>query len=520
MIQAVEARELTELLHMLPAESWRAESSTPRAGTKIDLVTPDSRECRAGAMFVAIPGTRQDGAAYIPAAVRAGASCIVAGTRHPEAGAVPVIVTPNPRQFLSLISQAFFGFPARRMKMIGITGTSGKTSTAYMVRRLLQGIGLRSVMIGTTGYVMPDDEVFPPDALPATTPEPFLLNWYLDHAVHAGASAAVVEVSSFALAFERVFGMRFDCGVFTNFSQDHMGYHGSMQAYLAAKQRLFSSLDESAVAVLNADDPAFGAFREAAVKPRIETFSLRADADLCGSNVQSRGGRTAFDVRSRDGDSAHVALAIGPAFQASNCLAAIGAVRAVMPGCALSDVTHALAEPLYIPGRYERIDCGQPFEVIVDYAHTPEEFAALFAAVAPTVHGSMVAVFGSVGADDREKRPIMAHLAEQACRWSFVTVEDPRRENASIAIRDIVTGFSTSRFTVLDDRREAISQAVAAAEPGDAVLILGRGHETVMYYEHDDVVLDDRQEARRALQALGYNGSVLDMESAGGTHDF
>jgi len=520
MIRNVEARELTELLHMLPAESWRAESSSPLAGIKIDLVTPDSRECRAGAIFVAIPGTRQDGAVYIPAAVRAGASCIVAETGHPEAGTVPVVVTPNSRQFLSLISQAFFGFPARRMKMIGITGTSGKTSTAYMTRRLLQGIGLASAMIGTTGYMMPDDELFPPDVLPATTPEPFSLNWYLDHAVHSGARAAVVEVSSFALAFERVFGMRFDCGVFTNFSQDHMGYHGSMQAYLAAKQRLFASLDESAVAVLNADDSAFNAFREAAARPRVETFSLRVDADLCGRNVQSRGGMTTFDIRSRDGDNAHVALAVGPAFQASNCLAAIGAVRAITRTHALSDLTRALAEPLYIPGRYERIDCGQPFEVIVDYAHTPDEFTALFAAVAPTVRGGMVAVFGSVGADDREKRPVMARIAEQACRWSFVTVEDPRREDASIAIRDIIAGFSGNRFTVLDDRREAIRQAVAAAGPGDAVLILGRGHETVMYYEHDDVVLDDRQEARRALQALGYDGGAAGTKPAGGTRDF
>jgi UDP-N-acetylmuramyl-tripeptide synthetase len=518
MIHTVEARELTELLHMLPAGSWRAESSSPAAGVKIDLVTPDSRECRAGAMFVAIAGTRQDGNAYIPAAVRAGASCVVAETEHPELGMVPVIVTPNARQFLSLIAQAFFDFPARRMKMIGITGTSGKTSTAYMVRRLLQGAGVQSVMIGTTGYVMPDGEFFPPDALPATTPESFALNWYLDHAAKAGARVAVVEVSSFALAFERVFGMRFDCGVFTNFSQDHMGYHGTMEAYLAAKQRLFASLDESAVAVLNADDPAFDAFRKAAAGTRIETFSLKGDAGLCGQNVRSLEGRTTFDVHSRDGDSAHVVLAVGPAFQASNCLAAIGAVRAIVPSSALSLLTRVLAEPLYIPGRYERISCGQPFEVIVDYAHTPEEFTALFRAVAPTIHGSMLAVFGSVGADDREKRPIMARLAEQACRWSYVTVEDPRREDASLAVHDIVAGFSGKRFTVLEDRRVAIRQAIAAARPGDAVLILGRGHETVMYYEHEDVALDDRQEARRALQELGYGGTANAHQSAGGTH--
>jgi UDP-N-acetylmuramoyl-L-alanyl-D-glutamate--2,6-diaminopimelate ligase len=516
MIRGVEARELSELLHMLPAGSWRAQRSSPLAETRIDLVTPDSRECRRGAMFVAIPGTRVDGAAYISAAVRAGAACVVAETEHPEVQGIPVIVAPNPREFLSLVSQAFFGFPAQRMKMVGITGTSGKTSTAYMIRRLLQGIAVPSVMIGTTGYVMPDGEVLPPDALPATTPEAFALNWYLDHAARGGARVAVLEVSSFALAFDRVFGMRFDCAVFTNFSQDHMGYHGTMQAYLAAKQRLFASLDEVSVAVLNADDPVFSAFSEAARRPHIETFSLKGDAGLRGGNVVSRGGRTTFDIRSRDGDSAHVVLSVGPAFQASNCLAAISAVRAIVPDCGLEALSRVLAEPLYIPGRYERIDCGQPFEVVVDYAHTPEEFTALFEAVRPTVYGGMLAVFGSVGADDREKRPMMARSAEKACRWSFVTVEDPRGEDASIAVQDIVAGFSGEHFTVMEDRREAIRGAIGAAEPGDAVLILGRGHETVMYYEHEDVAFDDRQEARRALHALGYVGNSADVKPSGG----
>ncbi len=516
MIRGVEARELTELLHMIPAECWSIGRSSRIGKTMIDLVTPDSRKCRTGAMFVAIPGTRIDGATYIPAAVQAGASCVVTAAEHPEVQTVPVIVTPDPRRFLSLVSQAFFGFPAQRMKMIGITGTSGKTSTAYMARRLLQGIGVPSVMIGTTGYVMPDGEVFPPDALPATTPEAFALNWYLDHAIHAGARVAVLEVSSFALAFDRVSGMRFDCGVFTNFSQDHMGYHGTMKAYLEAKQLLFRSLGESSVAVLNLDDPAFPAFRDAAGTSRIETFSLKGDADLRGENVVSHGGRTAFDIRLKSGDSAHVVLSIGPAYQASNCLAAIGAVHALWPDRALDGLTRVLSEPLYIPGRYERIDCGQPFEVVVDYAHTPEEFAALFEAIKPTIRGDILAVFGSVGADDREKRPIMARIAEHACRWSFVTVEDPRREDASIAVRDIVAGFSGDHFTVLEDRRDAIRRAIASAKPGDAVLILGRGHETVMYYEHEDVAFDDRQEARLALRILGYAGDSAGAKLDGG----
>lgn len=512
MIRAVEARELTELLHMLPAGSWRAEDPISLAGIRIDLVTPDSRECRTGAMYVAIAGTRVDGATYITAAIQAGAACIVAEADHPECVGVPIIVSPNPRQFLSLISQAFFNFPSRRIKMIGLTGTSGKTSTAYMIRRILQGVDIPSVMIGTTGYAMPDGEVFPPDSLPATTPEAFALNWYLDHAVRGGARVAVVEVSSFALAFDRVFGMRFDCAVLTNFSQDHMGYHGTMEAYLEAKLRLFTALDESSVAVLNADDPAFDVFRKVTTRPRVETYSLKNGADLSGGNVCSQGGRTTFDVRARDGEGAHVVLSIGPSFQASNCLAAIGAAHAILPEFGLDRLTQVLAEPLYIPGRYERIECGQPFEVIVDYAHTPEEFSTLFDAVGPSVSGGMLAVFGSVGADDREKRPIMARIAEKSCRWSFVTVEDPRREDASIAVRDIIAGFSGKHFTVQYDRGEAIREAITAAKPGDAVLILGRGHENVMYYEHEDVVFDDRQHARETLRALGYVCDATDTK--------
>ncbi|MCX6097326.1 MAG: UDP-N-acetylmuramyl-tripeptide synthetase, partial [Caldiserica bacterium] len=373
MKSVVEERELSELLHMLPPGSWDPTRSSLGRGALISLITPDSRECVPGAMFVAISGSRLDGASYIASALSAGAVCIIAEAEHPEVQNVPVVVVVSCREFLSLVSQAFFEFPARRMKMIGITGTSGKTSTAYIVRRLLQGLGIASVMIGTTGYVMPDGEFFPPDALPATTPEAFALNWYLDHAVRQGAQVAVVEVSSFALAFGRVHGMRFDCGVFTNFSQDHMGYHGTMDAYLAAKLVLFRSLDESSVAVLNADDPAFAAFSDAAGRSQVRTFSLEREADFRGDDVVSAMGRTTFQVLARDGATFAVDLSIGPAFQASNCLAAISAVYAIEPTCNLGKGVQSLAAPLYIPGRYERIDCGQPFEVVVDYAHTPEE---------------------------------------------------------------------------------------------------------------------------------------------------
>jgi UDP-N-acetylmuramoyl-L-alanyl-D-glutamate--2,6-diaminopimelate ligase len=501
---AVDERELGELLHMVPPASWDPKRSSLGQRTLISRVTPDSRECGPGAMFVAISGTRLNGASYIASALRAGAACVVAETEHPEVQDVPVVVVSSCREFLSLVSQAFFNFPARRMKMIGITGTSGKTSTAYIIRRLLQGLDIACAMIGTTGYFMPDGEFFPPDALPATTPEAFALNWYLDHAIRQGAQVVVLEVSSFALAFGRVHGMRFDCGVFTNFSQDHMGYHGTMDAYLAAKLRLFTSLDEGSVAVLNADDPSFAAFRDAAGRSQVKTFSLEREADLRGDHVVSTMGRTTFQVLARDGATFDVELSIGPAFQASNCLAAISSVHAIGPTCDLGKAAQSLAAPLYVPGRYERIDCGQPFEVVVDYAHTPEEFSALFNAVRPTVRGDLLAVFGSVGADDREKRPIMARLAEEACRWSFVTVEDPRHEDASIAVHDIEDGFTTDHFTVIEDRRQAIRSAVAAARPGDMVLVLGRGHETVMYYEHEDVVFDDREEVRLALCDQGY----------------
>ena len=510
---AAEERELMELLHMLPPGSWDPDRSSLGRRTLINLVTPDSRECLPGSMFVVISGTRLDGTSYIASALDAGAACIVAEVEHPEVRDVPVIVVSSCRRFLSLVSQAFFNFPARRMRMIGITGTSGKTSTAYMTRRLLQGLGISSVMIGTTGYIMPDDEFFAPDALPATTPEAFSLNWYLDHAAQQGAQVAVLEVSSFALAFDRVHNMRFDCAVFTNFSQDHMGYHGTMDAYLAAKLRLFTSLDENSIAILNADDPSFPAFRDAAARSHVTTFSLGGQADLRGEHVVSAKGRTTFQVVAPGDVAFDVDLSIGPAFQASNCLAAISSVYAIEPTCDLKKAISALAAPLYVPGRYERIDCGQPFEVVVDYAHTPEEFSALFRTVRSTVQGDLLAVFGSVGADDREKRPIMARLAEEACRWSFVTVEDPRHEDASIAVRDIQSGFTTDHFTVIEDRRQAIRSAVAAARPGDMVLVLGRGHETIMYYEHEDVTLDDRDEARLALRDLGYSCGTESRQS-------
>jgi len=500
----VQKRELLELLHTLPPGSWDPEGSSLHANARIGLITPDSRYCGSDTMFVAVPGTKVDGASFIPDAVRAGASCIVAEHGHPEVQSVPVVVVPNARQFLSLVSQAFFNFPARHLRVVGITGTSGKTSTAYMLQHMLRALSIPSVMIGTTGYFMPDGEVFAPDALPATTPEAFALNWYLDRALKLGAKVAVIEVSSFALAYGRVHGMHFDCAVFTNFSEDHLGYHQTMDAYLKAKLKLFTSLEEGSVAVLNVDDPAFHDFESAAKRSLVRTFSLNRPASLRGEEVISSMGKTTFRMTVDGRDLFEVELSVGPVFQASNCLAAIGAFQAIEPARSLEEAVHSLALPLYIPGRYERIDCGQPFEVVVDYAHTPEEFTALFSAVRPHVEGDLLAVFGSVGADDRKKRPIMAHLAEEACRWSYVTVEDPRREDASIAMRDIERGFLTDHFSVIEDRRQAIRKAISAARPGDMVLVLGRGHESVMYYEHEDVAFDDREEVRLALHGLGY----------------
>ncbi len=506
-----EPRKLDELLGALPSGSWDPGRSFVPGSITVTSITPDSRSCSAGCMFVAISGTHQDGEAYVGAALERGASCVVSRNDHHElrgpASRTPVIVTERPREFLSLVSQAFFGFPARELRMIGITGTSGKTSTAYISRSLLEASGIPCVMIGTTGYSMPDGEVFPPDTLPATTPEAFALNWYLHEAVRRGARVAVMEVSSFALAYDRVFGMRFDVGVFTNFSQDHMGYHKTMEAYLAAKLRLFQSLDHQATAILNADDPAFPQFRAACARPSVLTYSLKAPATYQASHIVSAQGATAFDLAVDRRQAIPVRLSLGPAYQASNGLAAIGAVHAAEPSLTVSSLAASLTRSIYVPGRYERIDCGQPFEVIVDYAHTPEEFSALFDAVRPTVKGSMIAVFGSVGADDRKKRPVMAHLAEEFCRWCYVTVEDPRHEDASISVKDIVAGFVTDHFTVINDRRSAIQAGIAAAQPGDAVLVLGRGHEQVMYYKDKDVFLDDREACRSALEALGYHAA-------------
>lgn len=500
----VQKRELLQLLHMLPSGSWIPGRSSTGLDPWVELITPDSRDCSPNAMFVAIPGTRVDGASFITQAIGSGACCIVSEDEHPEVQNVPVIVVPNAREFLSLSSQAFFDFPAHRLKMVGITGTSGKTSTAYLLRHMLGAAHIPSVMLGTTGYFMPDGEVFAPDTLPATTPEPFRLNWYLNRALTLGAEVAVLEVSSFALAFERVYGMHFDCAVFTNFSQDHLGYHRTMDAYLAAKLILFASLEEGSTAVLNADDRTFSRFAAAARHSLVRTFAIEHSADLMGEDIVSSHGTTRFQMTVDHRELLDVKLSIGPAFQAANCLAAIGAFQSVEPAISLQNVVRSLALPLYIPGRYERIDCGQPFEVVVDYAHTPDEFAALFSAVRPTVKGELLVVFGSVGADDREKRPIMAHLAEENCRWSYVTVEDPRHEDALISVRDIERGFITDHFSIIEDRRDAIQAAMGAARPGDMVLILGRGHETVMYYEYEDVPLDDRQEARQALHSLGY----------------
>jgi UDP-N-acetylmuramoyl-L-alanyl-D-glutamate--2,6-diaminopimelate ligase len=522
----IQSRRLVDILQTLPSDCWSEERSGSVGDIVVEHITPNSQSCREGSLFVAIRGTRCDGAAYIPEAVRRGAVCVALEEAQAtqlagqESTSVPVLYVKDSRRFMSILSQAFFDYPARRLSVVGITGTSGKTSTSYITQRLLECAGIPCAMLGTTGYFMPDGEAFPPDTLPATTPEPFLLNEYLHEALRRGAQVAVLEVSSFALAFERVSGMSFAVAVFTNFSEDHLGYHHTMNDYLMAKLKLFTGLAGESTAVLNADDLAFPAFKDACTTGHIVTYSSTGLADLRASNIKSERGRTTFSLSLEDGTCFPVDLGVGPAYQVSNCLAALGAVRAVAPAVGIRQMTAGLARDIYIPGRYERIVCGQPFEVIVDYAHTPEEFTALFSAVKSVITGDMIVVFGSVGADDREKRPRMAQLAERACRWSYVTVEDPRGEDAGIAVADIVRGFETGRYSVLKDRRDAIRAAMALARPGDAVLVLGRGHEQVMYYQHDNVRFDDRDECRSALSELNYpSGPRLARQTDGDAGD-
>lgn len=460
----------------------------------------DSRNVRAGTLFFAVPGVHVDGHDYAAVAVKDGAIGVVS-EREMEGLDAPQLVVDRTRRALADAADAWYEQPSKELEVIGITGTDGKTTTSFLAVELLRAGGRRPGLIGTVAADIGDERL--PNEDRNTTPESLELQELLARMVEAGNESVVMEATSHGLALERTRNCRFDVGVVTSVTSEHLEFHGSLEAYRRAKARL---VEEAPLAILNTDDDAFAFFRERA-RDRVLTYGIDADADLRATELVADAAGSRFTLVAPDWRG-EVTTPMPGRFNVSNALAALAVAHA--EGVAWPVAVDALARTMGVPGRMERVDAGQPFAVVVDYAHTADSLGKVLRMLRPVTRGRLIAVFGSAGERDPTKRPAMGRVSAELADVTVVTDEDPRLEDPR-AINEAIAdgarsagGVDGESLLVIDDRREAIARAMAMAREGDVVLLAGKGHETSIFYGADKLPWDDREVARDALAAAGW----------------
>lgn len=442
----------------------RAPASRPA----VDHITADSREARLGSLFLAVPGSRADGHAFVAAAVRLGARAVVV-ERHVTDDAAEILVRDG-RQAAALAARAWHGDPSRDLRLVGITGTNGKTTSTALVRHLL-GSADDAGSIGTLGAFDGRGGDVPSTAGALTTPGPVDLQATLAALRDRGVRTVAMETSSHSLDQGRLDGLAFHAALFTNLSRDHLDYHGTMAAYLAAKLRLADLLLPGGPCVTNADDPAWEAIPPGAGRL---TFGLSAAADVRAEQVHLVAGGSRFMLLGRFGRR-EATLPLPGQFNVANALGA--ATVALGLGVALDEVVARLAMAPQVPGRMEQL-ATTPCVVLRDYAHTPDALERALAALRPLTPGRLIVLFGAGGDRDRGKRPLMGGIAVAGADVVVVTSDNPRTEDPERILDDIVAGMPGTTPIRLADRRAAIAAALDLARPGDTLLLAGKGHET------------------------------------------
>jgi len=498
-------RPLGELLDGLVEPAVRQAAGR----TIVTGLADDSRQAQAGGLFVALRGSAADGRQYIHDAVQRGARVIV-GEDVEAVDGVQVLRVPDARAILARLAVRWYRLDeALRggFRLLGVTGTNGKSTTAFMTHAILREAGMKCALLGTVHHDLCARSV----KARMTTPGPLELAAYLRESVDAGANAAVMEVSSHALAQRRTDGLRFAAAAYTNLSGDHLDYHGTFENYLAAKQRLFAQLDDQAVAVVNRDDA-----NQAAVlrdcRATVRYYSLKQDADLVAAITRESVDGTHYRVRLADGGRLVLENAIVGRHNVYNALAALGLARAI--GVPLEALEAGLAAVRNIPGRLQRVPCMSNAEVFVDYAHTDDALRNVLSVLRPLTRRRLIVVFGAGGDRDCTKRPRMAQAVSEFADAIIVTSDNPRTEDPQRIIADILAGFDDEarrRVSTEPDRRRAIRAALAAVDSGDVVLIAGKGHEDYQILGDTRVHFDDVEEALQAASELAHvpGGSTI-----------
>ncbi|MFA5112714.1 MAG: UDP-N-acetylmuramoyl-L-alanyl-D-glutamate--2,6-diaminopimelate ligase [Candidatus Margulisiibacteriota bacterium] len=452
------------------------------------MIQYDSRKVKPGDTFVAIPGLKRDGADFVPQAIASGATTIVAEQKIAVPEGVNFELVPSARQALAYLSAKYYDFPSTKLKLIGVTGTKGKTTVCFLVRSILNKAGFKTGLIGTITHGM-------------TTPESADLQAELARLVNEGYTHCVLEVSSHALAQERVHGCKFAVAIFTNLAHDHLDYHKTMAEYLTAKKKLFEMLDNEATAIINVDDPASAAVM-GVVKGEVVPFGIDQARHELRSTKHNEFDTEVAAVQIRDKEmtvklnTTEIRTPLIGTHNVYNIAAAwqCGVTFGIRPAI----LKEGIEAVKVIPGRQEEVACGQPFRVVVDFAHTPDSLQKLLETYRPLTKGKLRLVFGCPGDRDREKRPLMGEIAARLADQVIVTTDDPHSEDPQRIIQEIVAGHE-SRVASCLDRKEAIVQALKSAEKGDIVLIAGRGHEQYQDFNGRQVPLDDKTVVRELL---------------------
>jgi UDP-N-acetylmuramoyl-L-alanyl-D-glutamate--2,6-diaminopimelate ligase len=461
----------------------------------------DSRRVRPGDLFFGLTGLKQDGQAFVRQALTAGAVAAVVGRDIRLPGATLVQVD-EPRKALAQAAAQFYGHPSRSLTLAGVTGTNGKTTTTWLLESVFRAAGLEPGVIGTAGYRFAGET----RPAPFTTPEAPELHALLREMTERGVRAVATEVSSHALAQRRAYGVEFDVVVFTNLTQDHLDYHGTMEAYLDAKLMLFDGRNGPAAgtttAIVNADDATAPRVIEAARRGglAVGTFGAAPSATVRLERIEPGPGGLSLAVRERRAAAA-VRLPLLGRYNAWNAAAAWAAAAAL--GLAAEAIARGLESAPVVPGRLERVAGGAPFEVVVDYAHTPDALERSLAACREHARGGVLLVFGCGGDRDRSKRPAMGRIASEKSDRAWVTSDNPRSEDPAAIAGEIVAGASAPLPIELD-RRRAIAAAIDAARPGDLVLVAGKGHEVTQTIGGRVLPFDDREVARALLRERGW----------------
>lgn len=471
--------KLRELIKNLSIIEMNADAELEISG-----VSYDSRKTKKGDMFVAIRGFEADGHKFIPKAVENGAAVILCEEK-PSCD-IPYVLVSDSRYGLAIVSRDFFGDPASEMTMIGITGTSGKTSSSYLIKHMLESkLDAKVGLIGTNGNMIGDELLHTEH----TTPESYELHKLFRHMADSGCTHVVMEVSSHSLTLERVAGIHFDVALYTNLSQDHLDFHGTMEEYAAAKRKLFSMCS---LGCFNLDD-AWADFMRDGASCRTMTFSTeKNEADLVAKDIRLTADGVRFASVSGD-EISMTKLGIPGMFSVYNALGTMSVGLAL--GLSLADCSDAMSSAKGVKGRLEIVPTGRDFSVVIDYSHKPDALEKVLKTLKPVTRGRLIALFGCGGDRDKLKRPIMGRIAADNADLVVVTSDNPRTEDPDEIIREIVAGMKDKRTPtkVICDRREAIAWAIDNAAPGDVLLLAGKGHEDYQVVGHEKHHMDERE---------------------------